>query len=72
MSQLLHFGEIVAMNAYLSPDKVGARDLTRSLTFRGWNDRSCKLANVLVGLGVPRRTSAPFFSMDPWKRLVRL
>jgi hypothetical protein len=25
--QLLHFGEIVAMNAYLSPDKVGARGL---------------------------------------------
>ena len=39
------------MNAYLSPDKLGARDLARSLTFRGWNDRSCKLANALVGLG---------------------
>jgi fatty-acyl-CoA synthase len=49
--QLLHFGEVVAMNAYLSPDKLGARDLARSLTFRGWNDRSCKLANALVGLG---------------------
>src|SRR6266404_4530878 len=54
MSQVLHFGEIVAMNAYLSPDKVGARDLTRSLTFRGWNDRSCKLANALVGLGLEK------------------
>ena len=54
MSQLLHFGEIVAMNAYLSPDKEGARDLTRSLTFRGWNDRSCKLANALVGLGLEK------------------
>jgi acyl-CoA synthetase (AMP-forming)/AMP-acid ligase II len=54
MSQLLYFGEIVAMNAYLSPDKVGARDLTRSLTFRGWNDRSCKLANALVGLGLEK------------------
>jgi acyl-CoA synthetase (AMP-forming)/AMP-acid ligase II len=50
--QLLHFGEIVAMNAYLSPDKLGARDLTRSLTFRRWNDRSCKLANALIGLGL--------------------
>ena len=29
--QLLDFGEIVAMNAYLFPDKLGARDLTRSL-----------------------------------------
>src|ERR1700687_2233931 len=54
MSQLLHFGEIVAMNAYLSPNKVGARDLTRSLTFRGWNDRSCKLANALLGLGLEK------------------
>ena len=54
MSQLLHFGEIVAMNAYLSPDKEGARDLTRSLTFSGWDDRSCKLANALVGLGLEK------------------
>src|ERR1700722_15773963 len=52
--QLLHFGEGVAMNAYLSPDKVGARDLARFLTFRGWNDRSCKLANALVGLGLEK------------------
>src|SRR6516164_947563 len=52
--QLLHFGEIVAMNAYLSPEKEGARDLTRSLTFREWNDRSCKLANALVGLGLEK------------------
>src|SRR5215469_3001689 len=49
--QLLHFGDIVAMNAYLSPNKIGTRDLTRSFTFREWNDRSCKLANALVGLG---------------------
>ena len=54
MNRLLHFGEIVAMNAYLSPDKIGARDLTRSLTFHGWNDRSCKLANALVGLGLEK------------------
>jgi hypothetical protein len=46
MSQLLNFGEIVAMNAYLSPDKIGARDLSRSLTFRRWNERACRLANA--------------------------
>ena len=54
MSRLLHFGDIVAMDAYLYPDKVGARDLTRSLTFREWNDRSCKLATALVGLGLEK------------------
>ena len=42
------------MNAYLFPDKIGARDLARSLTFRGWNDRSCQLANALVGLGLEK------------------
>src|ERR1700739_1325039 len=54
MNQLLNFGEIVAINAYLSPDKVGASDLTRSLTFRGWNERSCRLANALLGLGLEK------------------
>src|SRR5271166_2208015 len=54
MSRLLHFGDIVAFNAYMYPDKVGALDLTRSLTFRDWNERSCKLANSLVGLGLER------------------
>ena len=29
MSQLLHLGEIIAMNARLFPDKPGGRDLTR-------------------------------------------
>jgi len=52
--QLLHFGDIVAMNAHLSPNKIGTRDLTRSFTFREWNDRSCKLANALVGLGLEK------------------
>src|ERR1700741_561732 len=52
--QLLHFGDIIATNAYLSPDKIGTRDLTRSFTFHEWNDRSCKLANALVGIGLEK------------------
>jgi acyl-coenzyme A synthetase/AMP-(fatty) acid ligase len=51
---LLNIGDILAMNAYLYPDKVGARDLVRSLTFRQWNDRSCGLANALVGMGLQK------------------
>ena len=54
MSRLLNFGEIIAMNAYLSPHTVGARDLSRSLTFRGWNSRSCQLANAFLGLGLEK------------------
>jgi acyl-CoA synthetase (AMP-forming)/AMP-acid ligase II len=54
MSRLLHFGDIAAVNAYRYPDKVGALDLTRSLTFRDWNQRSCRLANALIGLGLKK------------------
>jgi fatty-acyl-CoA synthase len=54
MGQLLRLGDILAANAYLFPDKVGARDLTRSLTFRAWNERSCRLANALLGLGLEK------------------
>ena len=52
MGQLLHLGEIIAMNACLFPDKPGGRDLTRSMTFRQWNERACRLANALIGMGL--------------------
>src|SRR4029077_9966202 len=53
-SRLLHFGDIVAMDAYLYPDKIGARDLTRSLTFANGTIVPAKLANALVGLGLEK------------------
>ena len=52
MSRVLHLGEIIAMNAQLFPDKPGGRDLSRSMTFRQWNDRACRLANALIGMGL--------------------
>lgn len=52
MSQLLHLGEALSRNARLFPHTVGARDLTRSMTFRQWNDRACRLANALLGVGL--------------------
>lgn len=54
VGQLLPVGEVISMNAYLSPNKVGARDLDRSMTFRQWNERSCRLANALLGLGLQK------------------
>ena len=54
MNQLLNIGEAVAANAWLYPNKIGARDLERSLTFRQWNERSCRLANGLLGLGLQK------------------
>lgn len=54
MSQLLHLGEAVSRNARLFPNKIGARDLTRSMTFREWNERACRLANGLLGMGLAK------------------
>ena len=52
MSDLAHFGDVLGMHARLFPDKVGARDLERAMTFRVWNERSCRLGNALAGLGL--------------------
>lgn len=54
MGQLLHVGDALAMHARFFGDKVGARDLERSLTFRQWHDRSCRLANALRGIGLQK------------------
>ena len=52
MGRLLNAGAALTRNASVMPDKVGVRDLDRSLTFREWNRRACLLANALVGLGL--------------------
>ena len=54
VGQLLPVGEAIRRNACLFPNKVGARDLDRSMTFRQWNERSCRLANALLGLGLQK------------------
>ncbi len=54
MSGTLHLGEIISINAGLFPGKQAARDLMRSLTFRGWNDRACRVANALSGIGLEK------------------
>jgi len=52
MTPLLSMGETLSVNAALYPDKTGARDLCRSISFRVWNQRACRLANALLGLGL--------------------
>jgi fatty-acyl-CoA synthase len=52
MSELAHVGDVLALHARLFPDKIGARDLDRSMTFRQWHARACRLANALIGIGL--------------------
>ena len=51
-NSLLTLGQMVGAHARLRPDALGARDLERSMTFRDWDRRSCRLANALLGLGL--------------------
>ena len=52
MTELLTLGQMLSVHARLSPNKIGARDLERAMTFRDWNARACRLANALGGLGL--------------------
>ncbi len=49
---MLTLGEVLTAQARLQPDKIGVRDLERDLSFRLWNQRACRLANALLGLGL--------------------
>src|SRR6186997_773682 len=54
MKELLNFGQMLSVHARLSGNRVGARDLKRAMTFGQWNERSCCLANALLGLGLSK------------------
>src|SRR6266851_8327791 len=54
MSQPAHVGDVLGLNARLYPEKIGARDLERSMTFRQWHQRACRLANALIGIGLSK------------------
>lgn len=51
---LLTLGDTVAAQARLNPDRFAVRDLEREMTWRQWNQRACRLANALLGLGLKK------------------
>jgi fatty-acyl-CoA synthase len=54
ITEPLNIGQVLTTQARLQPNRIGARDLTRQMTFRQWNRRACQLANALTGLGLAR------------------
>jgi fatty-acyl-CoA synthase len=54
ITEPLNIGQVLTAQARLQPNRIGARDLTRQMTFRQWNRRACQLANALTGLGLAR------------------
>ncbi|MHC5081679.1 MAG: class I adenylate-forming enzyme family protein [Planctomycetota bacterium] len=71
MKGLLHAGEIVRINAILYPDKMGTGDQVRKMTFSQWNERSCRLANALLGLGLQKgdRFAVLAFNCVEWMEI---
>ena len=54
MQDVLTLGGMLAAHAHLKPGAPAVRDLERSMTFRVWNRRACRLANALLGLGLAK------------------
>ena len=46
--------DVVKVNAFKWPDKIGIKDLNKAYTFKEWDDRSCRLANALAGMGMKK------------------
>jgi acyl-CoA synthetase (AMP-forming)/AMP-acid ligase II len=54
MNHLLTVADAVATHARLTPNKLGARDSHRELSFARWHERATRLANGLLGLGLAK------------------
>jgi acyl-CoA synthetase (AMP-forming)/AMP-acid ligase II len=54
MTEPLNMGQMLTAQARLQPERMGARDLERSMTYRLWNERACRLANALAGIGLAK------------------
>ncbi len=54
ISKWMTVGTVLKMMALHYPDKQGAGDKFRKMTFKEWNERSCRLANALTNMGVKK------------------
>lgn len=54
MTHLLTVADALARHARLTPQRLGARDSRRQLSFEQWHDRASRLANGLLGLGLEK------------------
>ena len=68
---VLTLDAMLRTHARLQPERIGARDLERALTFRQWNARACRLAHALAGLGLVRgdRVAVLAFNRVEWAEI---
>ena len=46
--------DVLRVNAFKWPNKIGIKDLYKSYTFKQWDDRSARLANALADMGMKK------------------
>ncbi len=46
--------DVLRVNAFKWPDKIGAKDLYKAYTFKEWNERACRLANAMADMGMKK------------------
>ncbi len=51
VSKWMPLGTVLKMHALNYPNNLGCQDKYKSFTFKEWNERACRLANALTGLG---------------------
>src|SRR5512136_25404 len=54
ISKWMTAGTVLKMMAMQYPDKPAVGDKYRKMTFKEWNERSCRLANALAKMGVKK------------------
>ncbi len=71
MNHLLTLADAVATHARLSPARLAVRDSRRSLTYIQWQQRSNRLANGLLGLGLVKgdRVALLAYNAAEWMEL---
>src|SRR5512136_1881618 len=60
--------DVLRINAFKWPDKIGIKDLYREFPFKEWNERACRLANALADMGMKKgdRFAALAYNCAEW------
>ena len=63
--------EILRRHAAERPEQIAVQDFSRAMTFAQWNERACRLANALLGMGLKKgdRFAALAFNCIEWMEL---
>ncbi|MFO1055572.1 MAG: AMP-binding protein [Dongiaceae bacterium] len=69
MTPLAHMGEALGLNARLHPDRPGARDLSRSLTFRQGGAGLPAGERAAAGLGKGERVAILAYNCPEWMEI---